>query len=58
MQNTEPEGGAETARDEIDISSGESQPRPRGGDRRDGINLFGGYTGPERRSGADRRRGA
>lgn len=58
MQNTEPQGGDETARDEIDLNSTPSDQRQRRGDRRDGINLFGGYQGPERRSGRDRRAGA
>jgi hypothetical protein len=33
----------------------QSAQRQRRADRRDGIGLFGGYQGPERRSGQDRR---
>ena len=57
MQNMESERGEQTARQQFDISAG-ARPImiPRDGDRRgDGITLFGGYQGPERRSGNDRR---
>ena len=56
MQNTDDRG--EETRDEISLDS-ESQHRPRDGDRRkDTAALFGGYQGPERRSGRDRRAAA
>ena len=56
MQNTESDRGEETAQDEIDLDLSELQQRPRRGDRRmDAASLFGGYSGPERRSGKDRR---
>lgn len=58
MQNTESDRGEDAARDEINLDT-ESQQRPRDGDRRkDMASLFGGYQGPERRSGRDRRTGA
>ena len=59
MQNTESDRGEETGRDEITLDTGESRLRPRDGDRRkDTASLFGGYQGPERRSGRDRRANA
>ena len=58
MQNSESDRGDESARDEINIEA-QSQQRPRDGDRRkDTASLFGGYQGPERRSGRDRRANA
>jgi hypothetical protein len=54
MQNTDARG--EETRDEITLDTAEPQMRPRDGDRRkDTAALFGGYQGPERRSGRDRR---
>ena len=59
MQNPESDRGEETAQDEITIESPETQLRPRSRDRRvDTASLFGGYQGPERRSGRDRRANA
>jgi len=56
MQNDENERGEETARDQIDLDLSQPLIRPRDGDRRkDMSSLFGGYSGPERRSGRDRR---
>jgi len=50
-------GDEATAKDEIDIT-GDAR-TPRDGDRRkDLASLFGGYQGPERRSGTDRRANA
>ena len=59
MQNTDSDRGETTAMDEIDLDPTEPQQRPRSGDRRmDSASLFGGYSGPERRSGRDRRTSA
>lgn len=57
MQALNTDRGEETeAKDEIDITGTTSAERPRGKDRRnDFSSLFGGYSGPERRSGRDRR---
>ena len=58
MQAMDKDRGGQTAgNDEIDIRAATpSGVRPRGGDRRnDFSSLFGGYSGPERRSGRDRR---
>jgi hypothetical protein len=58
MQNTESDRGEDRVQDEINLET-ESQMRPRDGDRRkDTASLFGGYQGPERRSGRDRRANA
>jgi hypothetical protein len=52
MNDMNMERGDETARQQIDPPN----PPPRGPDRRvDSAALFGGYQGPERRSGRDRR---
>ena len=58
MQSMDKDRGGQTAgNDEIDIQAATpSGVRPRGRDRRmDMSSLFGGYQGPERRSGRDRR---
>lgn len=56
MEDTEAERGEQTARQDLGMTPGmEPGQKPRRSDRRDGISLFGGYTGPERRSGRDRR---
>ena len=57
MENLESERGGQTAQQQFNIASGGKPVMiPRDGDRRgDGITLFGGYQGPERRSGNDRR---
>ena len=56
MQNHESERGEEIARDEVDLDLSQPTIIARDGDRRkDFGSLFGGYSGPERRSGRDRR---
>lgn len=58
MQSMNTDRGGQTAgKDEIDIGAiAPSGVRPRGRDRRNDLSsLFGGYQGPERRSGRDRR---
>ena len=53
--NTESARGDETAL-EIDFDPTQPYQRSRGRDRRmNSASLFGGYSGPERRSGRDRR---
>jgi hypothetical protein len=53
--NTESGRGEETAR-EIDLDPTQPYAHARRGDRRmNSASLFGGYSGPERRSGRDRR---
>ena len=61
MGSLDSDRGDESAgKDEIDITGGEaSGVKPRGRDRRNDLgSLFGGYQGPERRSGRDRRSNA
>ena len=55
--NSESASGDETAR-QIDVDKAQTHERKRGSDRRVDLGgLFGGYNGPERRSGRDRRAG-
>lgn len=60
MEHMESQGGNETARQEHGMPPGQPGYRKRRHERRDvdGIRLFGGYEGPERRSGRDRRESA
>jgi len=51
IESTDPAGGA-ARRDARDNAQ---RLKPRDGDRRGDGGLFGGYSGPERRSGRDRR---
>ena len=58
MEHTESERGDQTARHEPGMPPGQPGYTRRRTDRRDDIQLFGGYEGPERRSGRDRRESA
>ena len=60
MEQMESQGGNETARHEHGMPPSQPGYKKRRTDRRDpdGIQLFGGYEGPERRSGRDRRESA
>lgn len=60
MEHMESQGGKETARQhDLGMTPGQPGHTKRRADRRDdSIQLFGGYEGPERRSGRDRRESA
>jgi hypothetical protein len=55
MENMESERGGQTARQQLGTTHQQHRRRER---REDAASLFGGYQGPERRSGRDRRASA